>query len=127
MASPHKYNCECGGWYALGKETLLRVYTKNPWFTHYITTCPKCGKQEVVWDISVKLAQYIGSNNTIKGDAVSVSVEEFAPEMVWRAYCRHHGKPFMLEPKFTSPRRARQIEIQARWAAYELEHGERIA
>ena len=36
------YGCEdCGIQYPMGSETRVFLYSKQPWFNHIVTECPK--------------------------------------------------------------------------------------
>jgi hypothetical protein len=108
----------------MGAETRVYLFTRQPWFNHLITVCPKCHRPGIIWDLLPATATFIGANMD-PTDPVNFTVEEYASEATWRTFCAGTGKVFPRE-RFLSPREQIRINTLVAWAAYELEKGETI-
>ncbi len=123
---PATYHCRpCGIKYELGEETILCLYFYQPWFNHIITTCPKCGQEDVVWNVVDDLIEHIRLYNQDPEDRVEIVPAEFADDEVIKEFCIDNDKPLIKERELT-PRQQRQVDNQVGFFRYLLNRGETL-
>lgn len=118
---PATYNCEtCRKKYAMGAETTVHLYLRQPWFNHLKIDCPAgCKRTYRVWELEDDTVQYLRSNNTGEEDPVHCSVMEFAPDEIVSLFCRDNDKPLPEEP-WMSPRQRAEVLRLCSYFHFEL-------
>lgn len=121
---PSTYGCEtCESRYNMGAETVVRVYTRQPWFNHLETICPGCGTHWYVWQLEEASIGYLAINNQIAGDAINFEYKEFAPNKIWRKFCAGTGRPYPTPAQISWDQLERIDRIVA-FEAWSLDQGE---
>lgn len=109
---PSAYGCEvCQRQYPMGAETEVRLYTSQPWFNHLQTTCPNCGTEWYVYQLTDGAIAYLKANNMVPGDEVEWVVAQFAARPVVVAFCAATGHPFPIDRKIGKREAARYDKL----------------
>lgn len=126
LPKPTTFTCgPCKAYYAMGKETTLRVYRHQPWFNHFVTVCPKCGRDYTVWNLNLEGIQYMMVNNTRnKGDRLNVVHSDYCDDKrIQNEFADANNKP-RLPDLWISPRKQKKIEGLAGDFNYQINHSD---
>lgn len=85
----------CGVRFAIGAETTLNGYHRQPWLSHMVVDCPNCKKvftRFVTPDIILRAIESMDAD-----DKCQIRFDDYAPDCVIHEFARQYHVPAITE------------------------------